>query len=115
MREAIRRHHRIAEAEALERLIALQPDEATSRRIGATALRLAERVRASPPGALSAESFLRSYGLTTPEGVALMCVAEALLRIPEARTQDALIRDKLSTGNWSSASAADWADRKSVV
>src|SRR5688500_15430199 len=74
MREAIRRHHRIAEAEALERLIALQPDEAPSRRIGATALRLAQRVRASPPGALSAESFLRSYGLTTPEGVALMCV-----------------------------------------
>src|SRR5687767_574901 len=109
MREAIRRNHRIAEAEAVQRLIALQPDEATSRRIGATALRLAQRVRASPPGTLSAESFLRSYGLTTPEGVALMCVAEALLRIPDPDTQDALIRDKLSSGNWSSASAADWA------
>ena len=38
-----------------------------------------------------------------------MCVAEALLRIPDARTQDALIRDKLAARNWSSASAADWA------
>jgi RHH-type proline utilization regulon transcriptional repressor/proline dehydrogenase/delta 1-pyrroline-5-carboxylate dehydrogenase len=38
-----------------------------------------------------------------------MCVAEALLRIPDPETADALIRDKLSSGNWSSASAADWA------
>ena len=58
-------------------------------------------MRAAPPAPLSAESFLRNYGLTTPEGVALMCVAEALLRIPDADTADALIRDKLSGGNWS--------------
>ena len=61
MREAIRRNHRIGEADAIARLLSLQPDATTSRTIGATALRLAERVRASPPGALSAESFLRSY------------------------------------------------------
>ncbi|HEX2333367.1 MAG TPA: proline dehydrogenase family protein, partial [Burkholderiales bacterium] len=109
MREAIRRQHRAPEAEAVDRLRRLQPDEATSRRISETALRLARAVRAAPPGALSAESFLRSYGLTTREGVALMCVAEALLRIPDAETQDALIRDKLASGSWSSASAADWA------
>ena len=109
MRDAIRRTHRIAEAEAVERLLRLQPDERTSREIGLTALRLAERVRAAPPGPLSAESFLRSYGLTTPEGVALMCVAEALLRIPDPQTQDALIRDKLASRSWSAASAADWA------
>jgi RHH-type proline utilization regulon transcriptional repressor/proline dehydrogenase/delta 1-pyrroline-5-carboxylate dehydrogenase len=107
--DSIRRNHRIAEAEALERLRPLQPDAATSRAIGETALRLARRVRAAPPAPLSAESFLRSYGLTTPEGVALMCVAEALLRIPDSETQDALIRDKLASGQWSSASAADWA------
>ncbi|HKU45592.1 MAG TPA: L-glutamate gamma-semialdehyde dehydrogenase [Burkholderiales bacterium] len=105
----IRRDHRIPEAEAVARLLPLQPDAESSARIGLTALRLAERVRAAPPGPLSAESFLRSYGLTTPEGVALMCVAEALLRIPDAETADALIRDKLASGNWSSASAADWA------
>ena len=85
----------------------LQPDEKTSERISLRALRLAQRVRSTPPSALSAESFLRSYGLSTREGVALMCIAEALLRIPDAQTQDALIREKLSSGNWSSASAAD--------
>ena len=107
--DSIRRYHRIAEAEAVARLRPLQPDDPLSLRISRTALDLAERVRAAPPGALSAESFLRSYGLTTPEGVALMCVAEALLRIPDAETQDALIRDKLASGEWSAASAADWA------
>ena len=107
--DSIRRYHRIAEAEAVARLRGLQPDRETSERIGLTALRLAQRVRATPPSGLSAESFLRSYGLTTPEGVALMCVAEALLRIPDADTQDALIRDKLASGEWSAASAADWA------
>src|SRR5205085_6057181 len=64
----------------------------------------------------SAESFLRHYGLSTREGVALMCVAEALLRIPDAATADALLREKFSQGNWAPggdasllASAADWA------
>jgi len=109
MREAIRRSHRMPEAQAVARLRGLQPDQETSGRIGLTALRLAERVRGAPPGTLSAESFLRSYALTTREGVALMCVAEALLRIPDPQTQDALIRDKLAAGDWSAASAADWA------
>ncbi|TAK83237.1 MAG: L-glutamate gamma-semialdehyde dehydrogenase [Betaproteobacteria bacterium] len=109
MRDELRRQHRLAEKEALERLLALQPDAPTSARITAEALRLAKRVRARPSAALSAESFLRHYGLSTREGVALMCVAEALLRIPDAETADALIREKLSSGQWTSASAADWA------
>src|SRR5947207_15396040 len=102
------------EAEAVARLRALQPKSGAA--IETTALRLAERVRATPPAALSAESFLRHYGLSTPEGVALMCVAEALLRIPDAETADALLREKFSQGDWSPsadapliANAADWA------
>jgi RHH-type proline utilization regulon transcriptional repressor/proline dehydrogenase/delta 1-pyrroline-5-carboxylate dehydrogenase len=102
------------EAEALARLRALQPGNSAA--IEATALRLAQRVRATPPGPLSAESFLRHYGLSTPEGVALMCVAEALLRIPDTETADALLREKFSQGDWAPsrddtllASAADWA------
>ena len=109
-----RRYHRVAETEAVERLRARQAQRSGA--IEATALRFAQRVRATPPGPLSAESFLRHYGLSTPEGVALMCVAEALLRIPDAETADALLREKLSQGNWSPssddpllASAADWA------
>src|SRR6185295_13125923 len=116
LRAAITGSHRTAEADAVRRLRSLQPDPAASEAITALSFRLAERVRATPPAPLSAESFLRQYGLSTPEGVALMCVAEALLRIPDAATADALLRDKLASGNWStasegwsSASAADWA------
>jgi len=112
-----RRDHRMPEAEAVGRLLAFQPGKDASRRIASLALRLAQRVRATPPGPLSAESFLRHYGLSTREGVALMCVAEALLRIPDPQTADALLRDKLASGNWGStkdedsfvSSAADWA------
>jgi RHH-type proline utilization regulon transcriptional repressor/proline dehydrogenase/delta 1-pyrroline-5-carboxylate dehydrogenase len=109
LRASIAGLHRAAEAEAVRRLRALQPAPAVGEAITRSALRLAERVRAAPPAPLSAESFLRQYGLSTPEGVALMCVAEALLRIPDAATADALLRDKLASGNWSTASAADWA------
>jgi RHH-type proline utilization regulon transcriptional repressor/proline dehydrogenase/delta 1-pyrroline-5-carboxylate dehydrogenase len=109
LRSAIVERHRIAEAEAVARLRTLQPSLDASRRIHARALRLAERARATPPGALSAESFLRHYGLSTREGVALMCVAEALLRIPDAETADALLRDKLASIAWSTESATDWA------
>ena len=46
------------------------------------------------------EKFLAQYGLTTKEGVALMCLAEALLRVPDKITIDALIEDKVASGNW---------------
>ncbi|MCG8426410.1 MAG: proline dehydrogenase family protein, partial [Chromatiales bacterium] len=46
------------------------------------------------------ESFLAEYGLSTREGVALMCLAEALLRVPDETTIDALIEDKVVSGNW---------------
>jgi len=124
MDERIRQDHRLAEATAVERLRDLQPDREASQRITERALSLAREVRSTRPAALSAESFLRHYGLSTPEGVALMCVAEALLRIPDPETADALLREKLSAGEWGkgggkggaegeddswAASAADWA------
>jgi RHH-type proline utilization regulon transcriptional repressor/proline dehydrogenase/delta 1-pyrroline-5-carboxylate dehydrogenase len=46
------------------------------------------------------ENFLAEYGLSTKEGVALMCLAEALLRVPDSYTIDELIEDKISHGNW---------------
>ena len=46
------------------------------------------------------QSFLQEYDLSSREGVLLMCVAEALLRIPDAATADKLIRDKFSQGEW---------------
>jgi RHH-type proline utilization regulon transcriptional repressor/proline dehydrogenase/delta 1-pyrroline-5-carboxylate dehydrogenase len=49
---------------------------------------------------LSIENFLKEYSLDTYEGVAIMCLAEALLRIPDSKTADDLIRDKLESGKW---------------
>ena len=46
------------------------------------------------------ELFLSEYGLSTDEGVALMCLAEALMRIPDARTMDELIEDKIAPSSW---------------
>ncbi len=53
----------------------------------------------SEPGMM--EVFLAEYGLSTDEGVALMCLAEALLRVPDAPTIDALIEDKIAPSQWS--------------
>ena len=46
------------------------------------------------------EKFLQEYGLDTKEGVILLCLAETLLRVPDTRTQDELIKDKLQEANW---------------
>ncbi len=46
------------------------------------------------------EALVREYALSSEEGVALMCLAEALLRIPDSATRDALIRDKIGGGDW---------------
>ncbi len=48
------------------------------------------------------QGLLQEFSLSSQEGVALMCLAEALLRIPDKPTRDALIRDKISNGNWHS-------------
>src|SRR5690606_31996379 len=52
------------------------------------------------------EVFLAEYGLSTREGVALMCLAEALLRVPDSDTIDDLIRDKIAPHDWSSRSGS---------
>lgn len=60
---------------------------------------LVRRIRAAAdPGLM--EVFLAEYGLSTDEGIALMCLAEALLRVPDADTIDALIDDKIAPSNW---------------
>ncbi|HSC98762.1 MAG TPA: proline dehydrogenase family protein, partial [Casimicrobiaceae bacterium] len=59
-----------------------------------------EAVRERRQTIAGVESFLHQYDLSTEEGVLLMCVAEALLRIPDVETADLLIRDKLSRGDW---------------
>jgi RHH-type proline utilization regulon transcriptional repressor/proline dehydrogenase/delta 1-pyrroline-5-carboxylate dehydrogenase len=72
------------------------------RRIDAYARRLIEGIRARTGGLGGIEDFLHAYSLSTKEGLALMVLAEALLRVPDAATADRLIEDKLATGDWSS-------------
>src|SRR5437870_4643628 len=75
---------------------------AAERRIDARAARLIEGIRARTGGLGGIEDFLHAYSLSTKEGLALMVLAEALLRVPDAATADRLIEDKLASGDWSS-------------
>src|ERR1700676_3162686 len=75
---------------------------AAERRIDADASRLIEGIRAKSGGLGGIEDFLHAYSLSTKEGLALMVLAEALLRVPDAATADRLIEDKLAAGDWSS-------------
>ncbi|MGZ8331427.1 MAG: bifunctional proline dehydrogenase/L-glutamate gamma-semialdehyde dehydrogenase PutA, partial [Rhodoplanes sp.] len=84
-------------------LLADAPREAAAEaRIDARATRLVEAIRAQSRGLGGIEDFLREYSLSTREGLALMVLSEALLRVPDAATADRLIEDKLATGDWSS-------------
>ncbi|MGA8654018.1 MAG: bifunctional proline dehydrogenase/L-glutamate gamma-semialdehyde dehydrogenase PutA, partial [Xanthobacteraceae bacterium] len=69
-------------------------------RIDARARRLVEAIRAKAGGLGGIEDFLHAYSLSTKEGLALMVLAEALLRVPDAATADRLIEDKLAAGRW---------------
>lgn len=101
LRSAIDQHYFADETECVRALLAqLDDDPAANNRIQTTARNLVEAVRAGSKGGLDA--FLHEYGLSSHEGVALMCIAEALLRIPDDDTQEALIRDKFSAANWDS-------------
>jgi RHH-type proline utilization regulon transcriptional repressor/proline dehydrogenase/delta 1-pyrroline-5-carboxylate dehydrogenase len=82
-------------------LLAQAPRAAAAEaRIDARATRLVEAIRAKSGGLGGIEDFLREYSLSTREGLALMVLAEALLRVPDAATADRLIEDKLATGDW---------------
>src|SRR5215831_2838248 len=90
------------------------PDETIARTLLATAARapdaearidartrhLVETIRGRSGGVGGIEDFLRAYALSTKEGLALMVLAEALLRVPDAETADRLIEDKLQAGDW---------------
>ncbi len=100
-RERLRATYLRDESEALSALIEearLPPD--ASQRVHDRARGLVEKVRTQQRSVAGMQSFLREYDLSSQEGVLLMCVAEALLRIPDAATADKLIRDKLSQGDW---------------
>jgi RHH-type proline utilization regulon transcriptional repressor/proline dehydrogenase/delta 1-pyrroline-5-carboxylate dehydrogenase len=88
------------ETTLVRQLVATAALDTTARaRITAAGADLVTRIRASAkPGLM--EVFLAEYGLSTDEGIALMCLAEALLRVPDAETMDALIEDKIAPSDW---------------
>src|SRR3981081_2021119 len=72
-------------------------------RIDQRARRLIQGIRAKAGGLGGIEDFLHAYSLSTKEGLALMVLAEALLRVPDSATANRLIEDKLAAGDWSRA------------
>src|SRR5262245_49117102 len=75
-------------------------DPAAEQRIDAQATRLVQAIRAQAGALGGIEDFLREYSLSTKEGLALMILAEALLRVPDPLTADRLIEDKLGAADW---------------
>jgi len=101
LRARIAAAHRADEAATVRALIveAKFPPEMLTR-VDALATKLATSVRAERSQAGGVDALMLEFSLDSREGVALMCVAEALLRIPDAATRDRLIRDKIGGGDW---------------
>ncbi|MCK1732313.1 trifunctional transcriptional regulator/proline dehydrogenase/L-glutamate gamma-semialdehyde dehydrogenase [Bradyrhizobium sp. 142] len=102
LRKAITAAYRRPEPECLPPLVEsakLAPN--LKAEVEKAARRLIEALRAKHKGS-GVEGLVHEYSLSSQEGVALMCLAEALLRIPDVETRDALIRDKIAEGDWRS-------------
>ncbi|HEX4171810.1 MAG TPA: bifunctional proline dehydrogenase/L-glutamate gamma-semialdehyde dehydrogenase PutA [Acetobacteraceae bacterium] len=96
-RTQLRRLYRAPEPEALKQLLPLAASPAG---VAGRALALVDAARAAHRPGADVSDFLAEFGLGTTEGVALLCLAEALLRIPDAATADALIEDRISAADW---------------
>ncbi len=100
-RAALRQINRAADDAVLPPLIAaaqLPPER--RQRIKTRATALIKAVRAQRIHSSGIDAFMHEYALSSQEGVALMCLAEALLRVPDAATIDALIRSKIGHADW---------------
>ena len=106
-RRAIYTHHVADEGEVARRLLRLMAEHAgIAPRVEARARTIAEKLRAHADTGIGVEAFMHAYSLNSREGVMLMCLAEALLRIPDAATQEELIKDKLGDAAWQSRVSA---------
>ena len=93
----------VEETQWLEQLLPLAtPSESEKQQITAKTTSLIEAIRADKTSIQMIDALLLEYSLDTQEGILLMCLAEALMRIPDSATADALIRDKLSVADWKS-------------
>src|ERR1700685_1107162 len=102
LRQSVREHGEWPEDRAVTRLLhALELTGGARHRAVATAMALVDGARARRDERPFLDAFLQEFGLSNQEGIALMCIAEALLRIPDDATADRLIAEKLATGDWS--------------
>ena len=93
----------IDESEWLKQLLPLAtPSDAEKSQISTKTTELIEAIRADKKAIQMIDALLLEYSLDTKEGILLMCLAEALMRIPDSATADALIKDKLSVADWKS-------------
>jgi RHH-type transcriptional regulator, proline utilization regulon repressor / proline dehydrogenase / delta 1-pyrroline-5-carboxylate dehydrogenase len=103
LRQTIRDHGTWPEDRSVTQLLHSQELTGGARhRAVALAVTLVEGARARRDERPFLDAFLQEFGLSNQEGIALMCIAEALLRIPDDATADRLIAEKLATGDWSS-------------
>ncbi|WP_290652844.1 bifunctional proline dehydrogenase/L-glutamate gamma-semialdehyde dehydrogenase PutA [Aquisalimonas sp.] len=103
LRQAIRESYHADETSMIETLVAEATNEpARQQRIAEEAATLVRTVRDNRVSQGGVDALLHEYDLSSKEGVVLMCLAEALMRVPDSTTADQLIRDKISTGNWES-------------
>src|ERR1700736_2677105 len=105
IRRAMREHALWSEDRAVTRLLhCLELTGGARHRAVSVAMALVEGARARRDERPFLDAFLQEFGLSNQEGIALMCIAEALLPIPDDVTADRLIAEKLSTGDWSAHS-----------
>ncbi len=99
--QAIEQQYAVDEDSYMAQLVELaEPNDDIRHQTEVRARRIVEAIRAEGDVAHAVDKLLQEYSLDNEEGVILMCLAEALMRVPDAETADALIRDKLSAAAW---------------
>ena len=103
LRATIRNHTHADEAVVVEQLLhECSLDNKQREAIRTHAIEFVDRCRAKSHKAGTLDAFLQEFGLSNNEGIALMCLAESLLRVPDKDTADRLIAEKILSGDWAS-------------
>ncbi|MCC5857172.1 MAG: bifunctional proline dehydrogenase/L-glutamate gamma-semialdehyde dehydrogenase PutA [Ectothiorhodospiraceae bacterium] len=103
LRQTLRKAYHMDEAELMQQLAAAaETEEEQRKRIERRATGLVKAVRKQRVSQGGVDALLHEYDLSSKEGIVLMCLAEALMRVPDAETADRLIADKIASGDWES-------------
>lgn len=99
--QELSKNYSVDEETWVKRLISIaDPSSKELMNINSTARPLIEKTRKSTKGAHIVDKLLQEYSLSDEDGITLMCLSEALLRVPDAATRNALIKDKLTAADW---------------